>query len=278
MSNDQIAKMYDENFDKYAKSNQGKQNAIPGGMGAMRMCVETPSFLKAVGDIEGLRVLDAGCGEGNYSRAYKKDKKASRVVGIDISGALITAAAEREKEEGLGIDYRTLDLTQRDPSLVGEFDLVASAMVLMHLPTREALQAVAANLFSYIDPKKGGKLRAEFVQVEFDVNERPSDWEPRYGWYWSKPANGRTYSDGEKVEVDITFDPSVGPIHLNCHMWKKATYEEAFKKAGFANVRWIRQELFPENLKALGLPDDFFEPFVRLAPIWILAAEKRPVT
>ncbi len=271
------ADLYDQNVDKYAKSNQGIQNAAPGGMGAMRACIETPSFLKAVGQIEGQRVLDAGCGEGNYSRTYKTDRRAAKVVGVDISSALIAAAVERERKELLGIEYRTLDLSRRDEGLVGQFDLVASAMVLMHIPSREALHDVARNLYSYIDPKKGGRLLAEFVQCEFDVNERPAFWESRYGWVWSKPENGKTYADGEKVEVDITFDPSVGPIHLDCHMWKKKTYEDALKAAGFINVRWIKQELFEQNLKMLGLPDDYFEPFIRLGPIWIISAEKRPI-
>jgi SAM-dependent methyltransferase len=273
---DQIAKLYDESFDKYAQSNQGAQNAAPGGMAAARTCIETPSFMKAVGDIQGARVLDAGCGEGIFSRIYKQVKGASRVVGIDISAGLVAAALEREERERLGIEYNKLDLTERDPALVGQFDFVASSMVLMHVPTREGLEAVARNLYSYIDPKKGGRLLAEFVQVEFDVTERGEDWESRYGWYWSKPQNGRTYADGELVDVDITFDPKVGPIHLTCHMWQKQSYEAAFRGAGFSNVRWIKPELFDENAKKLGLPDDFFEPFVRLGPIWIISAEKRP--
>jgi toxoflavin synthase len=273
---DQIAKLYDESFDKYAQSNQGAQNAAPGGMAAVRTCIETPSFMQAVGDIQGARVLDAGCGEGIFSRIYKQVKGASRVVGVDISAGLVAAAAEREERERLGIEYGKLDLTERDPRLVGQFDFVASSMVLMHVPTREGLESVAKNLYSYIDPKTGGRLLAEFVQVEFDVTERGEDWEPRYGWYWSKPQNGRTYADGELVDVDITFDPRVGPIHLTCHMWRKQSYEAAFKAAGFSNVRWIKPELFDDSAKKLGLADDFFEPFVRLGPIWIISAEKRP--
>jgi SAM-dependent methyltransferase len=274
---DQIAKLYDQSYDKYAESNQGgEQNATPGGMGAVRMCIETPSFLKAVGNIQGLRVLDAGCGEGNYSRIYRRDKGAAKVVGVDISAGLVAAAIAHEERERLGIQYGTLDLTQRDERLVGQFDFVASTMVLMHVPTREALETAARNLYSYIDPKTGGRLLAEFVQVEFDVTERGEAWEPRYGWYWSKPANGRTYADGEHVDVNITFDPKVGPIHLTCHMWRKQTYESAFRSAGFSNVKWTKPELFPENVEKLGLTNDYFEPFVRLGPIWIISGEKRP--
>ena len=274
-STDNIEKLYDESFDKYAKSNQGAQNAAPGGMAAVRACVETPSFLKAVGNVQGKRVLDAGCGEGKFSRMYKQELGASKVVGVDLSAGLVAAAVEREEREHLGIQYGKLDLAERDERLVGQFDLVASAMVLMHVPTREALEAAARNFYAYLDPKTGGRLVAEFVQVEFDVTERDAGWEERYGWVWSKPANGRSYADGEHVDVDITFDPKVGPIHLTCHMWRKQTYEDALKKAGFTNVRWIKQQLFEENAREVGLSNDFFEPLVRLGPIWIITGEKR---
>jgi SAM-dependent methyltransferase len=271
---DDIAELYDKSYDKYAKSNQGKQNAIPGGVGTLRTCVEIPSFLAALGDIQGRRILDAGCGEGNYSRAYKSEKKAARVCGVDITPNLIKAAAEREAREKLGIEYLTLDLSKRNETLEGQFDIVASTMVLMHLPSKESLQQAASNLAAYIDPKTGGRVLAVFVLVDFDVNERPDHWEPTYGWYWSKPANGRTYADGEKVEIDIIFDPSVGPLHLAAYMWSKKTYQSAFEEAGFENVKWIRPELSRENVKALGLTEDFFEPYMRLMPIWIISAEK----
>jgi SAM-dependent methyltransferase len=275
---DNIEKLYDESFDKYAKSNQGAENAAPGGMAAVRACVETPSFLKAVGNIQGKRVLDAGCGEGKFSRTYRQTLGASKVVGVDLSAGLVAAAVEREERERLGIQYGKLDLSERDERLVGQFDFVASAMVLMHIPTREALEAAARNFYAYLDPKTGGRLLAEFVQVEFDVTERDPEWESRYGWVWSKPANGRTYDDGECADVDITFDPKVGPIHLTAHMWRKKTYEDALKKAGFSNVRWIKPELFEDNVREIGLTNAFFEPLVRLGPIWIISAEKRATT
>jgi len=52
---------------------------------------------------KGLKVLDAGCGEGYLCRALAKKKH--KVSGIDFSPQLIEAAKILEKKKPLGINY-----------------------------------------------------------------------------------------------------------------------------------------------------------------------------
>jgi len=83
-------------------------------------------FLQIVGDVSGLTVLDAGCGEGYLSRILAQ--RGANVTGIDISSRLIEMARAKESEGA--ITYQVADLSQPLPAYEGRFDLVASFFVL----------------------------------------------------------------------------------------------------------------------------------------------------
>jgi 2-polyprenyl-3-methyl-5-hydroxy-6-metoxy-1,4-benzoquinol methylase len=83
-------------------------------------------FLQVVGDVSGLRVLDAGCGEGYLSRILTQ--RGANVTAIDISAPLVEIA--RTKELADQISYQVADLSQPLSVYQGHFDLVASFFVL----------------------------------------------------------------------------------------------------------------------------------------------------
>lgn len=84
----------------------------------------------------GMRVLDAGCGEGNLSILMAR--LGATVVGVDISEPNIVASKAYAKAEDVeGIDFHTADL-EALPFKDGEFDLVVSSHVLEHLPHFDA--------------------------------------------------------------------------------------------------------------------------------------------
>ncbi len=85
-----------------------------------------PALLKQIGDIGGLRVLDAGCGEGYLSRILAA--RGANVTGIDISPALIQMAREQDSDQA--ITYEVADLCQPLPRHGQRFDLAASHFVL----------------------------------------------------------------------------------------------------------------------------------------------------
>jgi 2-polyprenyl-3-methyl-5-hydroxy-6-metoxy-1,4-benzoquinol methylase len=88
-----------------------------------------PRLLQAVGPVDGLTVLDAGCGEGIVSRSLVG---AARVVGIDISSRLIAYARDRDPTNA--ISYEAHDLSRPLPQYAGTFDLVVSNLVLNDVP------------------------------------------------------------------------------------------------------------------------------------------------
>jgi len=83
-------------------------------------------FLQVVGNVSGLTVLDAGCGEGYLSRILAQG--GAQVTGIDISPRLVEMA--RAKDPDGAITYEVADLSQPLPAYQAHFDLVASYFVL----------------------------------------------------------------------------------------------------------------------------------------------------
>jgi 2-polyprenyl-3-methyl-5-hydroxy-6-metoxy-1,4-benzoquinol methylase len=106
-------------------------------------------FLEAVGDVSGLTVLDAGCGEGYLSRILAQ--RGANVTGVDISPRLVEMA--RAKEPGGAIPYHVADLSQPLPTYQAHFDLVASYFVLNDVYDYEGFLATMSALL-----KPAGRL------------------------------------------------------------------------------------------------------------------------
>jgi SAM-dependent methyltransferase len=78
--------------------------------------------------VSGRRVLDAGCGVG-YGSALLARAGASEVVGVDVAGDIVSAAAE---EMPAGVTLEVGDVTDLDHE-EGRFDLVVCFEVIEHL-------------------------------------------------------------------------------------------------------------------------------------------------
>jgi 2-polyprenyl-3-methyl-5-hydroxy-6-metoxy-1,4-benzoquinol methylase len=96
-----------------------------------------PVLLRMLGDVDGQRVLDAGCGNGYLSRMLAR--RGARVTGVEPASALFDFAASSEEAEPLGIPYLQVDLCELDAQgpgaqLGGPFDAVIASMVLPAVP------------------------------------------------------------------------------------------------------------------------------------------------
>jgi len=92
-----------------------------------------PAMLDLCGDVEGLDVLDLGCGPGYFSRRLAE--RGAHVVGVDISKALVGHARAREEANPLGIEYVVLDaaeVAERFPART--FDMVTACVSLQDMP------------------------------------------------------------------------------------------------------------------------------------------------
>jgi len=91
--------------------------------------------LRLLGDVSGKSILDVGCGNGRHM--IELAKRASTVVGIDLSKKLIKIA--RSKIKRLGLAHRAM-LVVGDalflPFRRAGFDVVACIAVIHHIPTK----------------------------------------------------------------------------------------------------------------------------------------------
>ncbi|HET9983404.1 MAG TPA: methyltransferase domain-containing protein [Longimicrobiales bacterium] len=101
-----------------------------------------PAQVAACGVVEGLDVLDVGCGSGYFAREMAR--RGARVVALDISPRMIEHARRDEAGAPLGIEYHIGDaagIADRFPA--ASFDLATSCLALQDMPDPAgALRAV----------------------------------------------------------------------------------------------------------------------------------------
>jgi 2-polyprenyl-6-hydroxyphenyl methylase/3-demethylubiquinone-9 3-methyltransferase len=97
------------------------------------------------------QVLDVGCGGGILSESMAR--AGARVLGIDLSQAVLDVAHLHALESNIGVDYRSVaaeELAQQQPAA---FDLVTCMEMLEHVPDPAASLAALGEL-----TKPGGDI------------------------------------------------------------------------------------------------------------------------
>lgn len=128
-------------FSAYANMPRSQQGLIAAG--------EWPNFKRLLPALEGLRVLDMGCGYGWQCR-YVANHGATSVLGIDSSKRMLDAARERTHDDK--ITYQLADLTTfKAPA--GSLDLVISSLAFHYVEDLDTLMAHIARML-----RPGGTL------------------------------------------------------------------------------------------------------------------------
>lgn len=74
--------------------------------------VETDLAFKLFKPEKGMRILDIGCGTGNFS--IKLAEKGCKVIGVDISQEMLKIAREKAKKKNLDIEFYNMDVYNLD--------------------------------------------------------------------------------------------------------------------------------------------------------------------
>ena len=115
--------IYDEPsfFDEYSQISRSRLG-LPGAP-------EWPDVEAMLPPLEGLRVLDLGCGFGAFDR-YAFDHGAAKVHGVDLSLKMLEEARRRTDEHAITYERADLERYEPDP---GAYDLVYSALAVHYL-------------------------------------------------------------------------------------------------------------------------------------------------
>ena len=101
-----------------------------------RILNSDPVLWKFMGEVQGLRVLDAGCGTGYLTR--KLAQKGALVTGVDLSPKMIEIAREKSQQIGVNIEFHVDSCSQLHCFDDAIFDLLVSNYVLMDIPDLES--------------------------------------------------------------------------------------------------------------------------------------------
>lgn len=96
-------------------------------------------------------ILDAGCGEGYWGRAFAKS--GHQVVGIDLSSEVINRAVKKAVPRQ---SFLVGNLLEKLPFANKHFDCIICGGVLHHFPDREDINTAFHNLYNSL--KNGGKI------------------------------------------------------------------------------------------------------------------------
>jgi len=126
MDLERVRELWDRNADDWTRG-------LREGADVYRDLYNNPAFFAFLGDIAGMSVLDAGCGEGTNTRKLA-ELGARSLVGVDLSPRMIEHARLAETASPHGIDYHVGSMTNLAVFADETFDLAVSTMALMDTP------------------------------------------------------------------------------------------------------------------------------------------------
>jgi SAM-dependent methyltransferase len=213
-----------------------------------RIHVEAFTLLKLLGDVRGCTVLDLACGEGIYSRLLRR-AGAKRVVGVDLSSAMIDLAREAEQRDPLGCEYFVGDAAQMESS--GSFDVLLGSYLLNYAESSAKLGRFAATIFENLKP--GGR----FIGINDNPAQDPGNYGrcAAYGFTKTTPPDR---AEGDAITYTIRCADG-GSFRFDNYYLHPKTISGVFDATGFAAFSWEGPWLAPgaEASFAPGYWDDF---------------------
>lgn len=181
-------------------------------------------MLELLGPVNGLRVLDAGCGQGYLCR--KLSKLGARMTGVELSDRFFAIACEHEARLPQGIEYHNRSIADLSFLQSGSFDKAVTNYVLMDVLEYELAVSEIARVL-----KPGGTFVAVISHPCFSCGSGR--------WVAPAPDSPRA-EDRSGLRVDMyfhrvpmgcvwgNFDPVLGFHRPIRDYWK------VFTGAGFA--------------------------------------------
>jgi SAM-dependent methyltransferase len=226
-----------------------------------RIHVEAYTLTKLLGDVRSLSVLDLACGEGIYSRVLRR-AGAARVVGVDLSSAMIALARAEEERAPLGCEYMVGDAAQFEPP--GTFDVVLGSYLLNYAESPQTLRRFASTIFASLKP--GGR----FV----GINDNPAQDPSRYAScepYGFKKTSSPGRAEGDAITYSFRSADG-GTFQFDNYYLHPATIAGVFSDVGFSRFAWEGPWLAPGA--ETGFAAGYWTEFLADPPVIGVVAER----
>jgi SAM-dependent methyltransferase len=206
-----------------------------------------PFLLEWCSPVEGLSVLDLGCGEGYVARQLKR-RGAARLEGVDISTEMIRAAREQEEQERLGIRFRAGDASNLAVFADESFDLVVAVFLFNYL-TRQETQKTMQEVARVLRPGGRFVFAVPHPSLPFIRPQKPP-------FYFAPGGHGYFTGRNHRFEGRI-WRRDGGSVPVRCVHKTFSDYFACLRAAGFSSLPEL-QELHVTD-EHVAFDPDFFE-------------------
>ncbi|MBZ9556781.1 MULTISPECIES: class I SAM-dependent methyltransferase [unclassified Modicisalibacter] len=220
----------------------------------LNVSIEEPAVRALLPKLNGLDILDIGCGFGKFA-GYCLSQDISRFVGLDISEKMIAEAERQHQDERLSFNVGAIEDAKIEEAM---FDVAVSSMCLHYV---KDLDAVLGKIASALRP--GGRL---IVSVE-----HPICTSLLAGWYDSEHTSRLHWP------VDNYFDQGVR--YANWFVDGVIKYHrtiETYVSAALTAELTIADLLEPEPTEVALTAQPWLAEHVRRPPILVMACDKKP--
>lgn len=212
---DQIRDRFDNEVERFSNLETGQAATIDAPL-VMTLVTQAASAINP----QATRILDIGCGAGNYTLKLLERISNPDVSLLDLSGAML----ERARERLVGKTTGQIELLQqdvRDADLgVERFDVVMSAAALHHLREDAEWEAVFAKVWRSLKP--GGSFWIADLIEHSDPRVQELMWR-RYGEYLTA-LNGEEYRD--KVYAYIAQEDTPRPLIFQLDLLRRVGFAQ----------------------------------------------------
>lgn len=218
---DEIRRRFDQDVERFSNLETGQTSTIDAALAMELVCDAAVGVTP-----HATRLLDVGCGAGNYTLKTLQKLPGLDVTLIDLSLPMLERAKERLRDSSARA-VRTIQGDIREIALGEErFDIILAAAVLHHLRADKEWHAVFVKLYAALAP--GGSLWI-FDMVESEIAPIQQIIWQRYGGYLES-LGGADYRD--YVFAYIEKEDSPRPL-----LWQL----DLLRQVGFAQVEVLHK-------------------------------------
>ncbi len=230
-------------LEAYEKIAEGFSSMAPSK--AENAYIEQPAMRRFIGEVKGLKILEAGCGPGILAEYLIHE--GAKVVGYDVSPKMIELAKKRNPKDAT---FFVADMAKTLPiDQDGVFDLAAASLSFDYI---ENWTIPLAEIYRLLKPK------AKFI---FTIQH------PLGSWNWYKPECAFGVQYVESTWKGFSVEPVVMPDYYR-------SFEEVINPLLLAGFKILKiEDLKP--IDALRLVDPYkFGKFSKLASFMGIVVQK----